>query len=431
MKCKHIVVVLFLSLLFTCGGCSRFRAEAVPLSEGPASGTFSAGSASGTFSAEPAETASPSPVPELPLEIESSAASPRQETDIIQSYLDNMSLEEKAAQLFIVLPEALMDGVNRVTAAGDRTRAAISEIPIGGFVYLGSNLENEEQVTAMLSNVQAYSMERIGLPAFLCVDEEGGSVARISGTGKFNVPAIEDMSAIGQAGELSEAYRVGSEMGAYLSRLGFNVDFAPVADVLSHPDNQVVRLRSFGSDSRLVSEMSRAVSDGLQEQGILSTYKHFPGHGATAGDTHKGYAYTDKSLEQLRACELLPFQDGIRSGVPFIMVGHISLPNIIGDQTPASLSPIIMKDLLRGEMGYDGVVITDALNMGAIVQQYSSADAAVLALQAGADMILMPADFRAAYAGVVSAMENGTLSQERIDESLTRILRLKLQLKNH
>ena len=161
----------------------------------------------------------------------------------INQYLQTMTLEEKVAQMFIVLPESLVEGVDPVIAAGDATRNAIDQIPVGGFVYLDSNLQSPEQVKTMLANVQSYSMERIGLPALLCVDEEGGTVARISGTGKFNVPAVENMSVIGQADDTNRAREIGASIGASLAELGFNVDFAPVADVLTNPENQVVKNR--------------------------------------------------------------------------------------------------------------------------------------------------------------------------------------------
>lgn len=348
----------------------------------------------------------------------------------IQEYLASMTLEEKVAQLFVVLPESLIDGVSCVTAAGETTRKAINDIPVGGFIYLSQNLKSEEQVKNMLDNTQAYSLERVKLPMFLCVDEEGGSVTRISGTGKFQTPVIGDMRDVGETKDPENAYKAGVEIGTYLSGLGFNVDFAPVADVLSNPDNQVVKRRSFGEDPENVSRMCRSLAEGLHSRGILSCYKHFPGHGATSGDTHKGYAYTEKNLEELRACELVPFQQAVsQGGIPFIMVGHLSVPNVIGDDTPASLSSAIINNLLREDLGYDGIVIPDAMNMGAIVQQYSSAAGAVKALEAGADVILMPSDFKAAYRGVLEAVKGGELSQERIDESLRRILRVKLNMK--
>lgn len=399
---RKIIIIFWVVLLLACSGCRRKDSGAL---------------------GQPADTG----LTEIEAEdfhSENALESPAEEID---AFLDKMTLEEKVAQLFIVLPEDLIESVDGVTEAADTTREAIERIPVGGFVYLSSNLRTEEQVKTMLGNVQAYSIDRIGVPAFLCVDEEGGMVARLSGTGKFDIPAIEDMSEVGLSGDFTRARQIGLSMGEYLSELGFNVDFAPVADVLTNPDNAVVKFRSFGSDPQIVSEMCLQVMSGLEEQGVYAVYKHFPGHGMTAGDTHEGYAYSEKTLEEIKACELIPFQKGIDAGVSFIMVGHISLPAITGDHTPGSLSEFIITDLLRGQLGYDGIVITDAMNMGAIVRQYSSGDAAVKAIQAGADIILMPADFKEAYEGVIRAVENGVLSEERIDESLKRILYVKLK----
>lgn len=342
----------------------------------------------------------------------------------------NMTLEEKVAQLFVVLPEALINEVDCVTVAGEATQNAIAEIPVGGFIYLDRNLETEAQVKEMLSNVTSYSMNRIGVPAFLCIDEEGGSVARLSGTGRFDIPLIETMAEVGQNNDYGRAKEIGNVIGGYLSDFGFNVDFAPVADVLTNFENEVVRTRAFGSDANQVSDMALLVKQGLEEEGVLATYKHFPGHGATAADTHAGYAYSSSTLEELKNCELIPFEAGIKDGLSFIMVGHISLPNITGDNTPASLSGNIINDLLRDQMGYDGIVITDAMNMGAISQQYSSSDAAIKAIQAGADIILMPVDFYSAYQGIINAVNTGVISQERINESIDRILSVKIKIKD-
>lgn len=347
----------------------------------------------------------------------------------VQTILDNMTLEDKIAQLFILYPETLVSGVNRVTAAGEMTREAFDRRPVGGLIYMRQNLESREQVQTMLSDFQEISLSRTGLPAFLCVDEEGGKVTSVGGTEALAILRGEDMADIGARNRPEEAYQKGEFIGGYLSELGFNVDFAPVADVLSNPENTVVKKRSFGSDPKLVTAMTAAFAEGLQSKGILGSYKHFPGHGATAGDTHKGYSYTDKTLEELMACELLPFMDGISRNIPMIMVGHISLPKVIGDDTPASLSSYIMTDLLREELGYKGIIITDALAMKAVINEYSSDEAAVRALEAGADILLLPEDFELAYQGVLKAVNEGRLSGERIDQSLQRIIRQKLWLK--
>ena len=346
----------------------------------------------------------------------------------VEELLSSLSLEEKVAQVFVALPEQLIGNVSRVTAAGEATSEAIINRPVGGIVYLESNLVSPEQTKTMLQNVQQYSMDRLNLPMFLCVDEEGGQVTRLAGKAGFDLPVYDNMSVIGSQGDTEQAYQMGESIGQYLYDLGFNTDFAPVADVLTNPNNQVVSYRSFGSDPETVKDMTDAVSRGLASKKILATYKHFPGHGNTAADTHAGYAYSNKTKEELYQCELIPFIQGIEDEVPFIMMGHISLPNIVGDDTPASLSKTIVTDLLIDELGYKGIIITDALNMGAVSQQYSSAPAAVKALNAGVDMLLMPADFNAAYQGVLAAVQSGEISEERINKSVEKILKAKMSL---
>lgn len=347
--------------------------------------------------------------------------------ELVQEKIESMTLEEKVAQMFIITPESLMPEVGTVVAAGEITEAALNEIPVGGFIYMSSNLENEEQVQSMLSNTNTYSMNRIGLPAFLSVDEEGGTVTRISGRGLFDVPTIPNMSELGGSNDLELVEEYGEMMGIYLSDLGFNLDYAPVADVLTNSENTVVEYRSFSSDPEVVIEMDAAIAEGLESNGVLATYKHFPGHGSTSDDSHDGYAYTDKTIEELWYCELVPFQAAIDAGCSFLMVGHIAAPNITGDDIPASLSKGMISELLRSAMHYDGIVITDAMNMGAITEEYTSAEASILAIQAGVDIVLMPEDFMSAYEGVIEAVENGIITEERIDESLTRILKVKYE----
>lgn len=433
-----LLVILLISSFAACGNKEQNKQETGGKPEGVSSSESEEEPSGEVLSFEPVtDSDSQTSAPESPdgrTEENPAVENPAGETSTgekevvsVQEKLDSMTLEEKVAQMFVILPEALVD-VDCAVAAGDMTRQAMAAIPVGGFIYMEQNLQSAQQVKTMLSNVQQYSEEIIGLPAFLCVDEEGGTVTRISGTGKFDVPDIGDMCDVGAAGDVQAAYSVGAAMGTYLSDLGFNVDFAPVADVLSNAENTVVKRRSFGTDPELVSQMAIACSDGLNENGVLSAFKHFPGHGATSGDTHQGYAYTEKTLEELSACELIPFQNCIDAGAGMIMVGHISLPNVIGDNTPASLSKTMITDILRGQMGYQGLVITDALNMGAVTEQYSSAGAAVQAVNAGVDIILMPVDFNSAYQGVLQAVASGEITEERIDESVARILEIKLQM---
>lgn len=342
--------------------------------------------------------------------------------------VSQMTLEDKIAQMFVITPNALTGYASGVTAAGDTTKEAYQSRPVGGIVYMTDNLTDPEQTTTMLSNMQEIARERTGLPVFLCVDEEGGSVARIAGNNAFGVTDVGNMSDIGASGDVQNAYNAGSTIGSYLAALGFNVDFAPVADVLTNPDNQVIGQRSFGSDAQTVAGMVTSELQGLSAAGVYGTVKHFPGHGSTSGDSHDGAVSTDKTLEELMAEELVPFQSAIDGGVNFVMVGHISAPNVTGDNAPATLSKVLITDVLRGQMGYNGIVITDAMNMEAITGFYNSDKAAVLAVTAGADMILMPADYNTAYTGILNAVNDGTIAEERINESVTRIVKAKLAM---
>ncbi len=338
--------------------------------------------------------------------------------------LQTMTVEQKVAQLFFVAPESLT-GVSAVTRTGDVMKQSFAACPVGGILYSTPNLEGPEQTVQMTGGLQQYARELTGIPVFISIDEEGGKVTRIAKNASYGVNNVGNMKSIGDTGDVSAAEEAGSYIGAYLSANGFNMDFAPDADVLTNPDNTVIGPRSFGSDGQLVSSMAAAFSRGLASQGILACYKHFPGHGGTGEDSHEGYAYTYKSLEELRQCDLIPFAEGIRNGLQVIMVSHVSCPGVNGDDTPATLSPRIVTGLLREEMGFAGVIITDALDMGAISSHYEKTEACRKALEAGCDMLLICGEFKSAYEGILAQVKNGTIPESRIDESVLRILRVK------
>ena len=274
----------------------------------------------------------------------------------------------------------------------------------------------------MIENIQSYS--KLGL--FIAVDEEGGKVARLSKNPAMGTTVFPAMQEIGATGDTDRAYQVGHTIGTEIAEAGFNLDFAPVADVFSNPNNTVIGSRAFSSDPKTAADMVAACVKGFNDSGMLCTLKHFPGHGDTNADSHYGEAETGKTLEQLEACEFLPFEAGIKAGAPFVMIGHITAPNVISEAVPASLSHEMITGLLREQLGFDGIVITDSMSMKAITDQYSSGEAAVMALKAGADIILMPEDLRGAVDGVLDAIASGELSEERIDESVLRILGVKL-----
>jgi len=338
-----------------------------------------------------------------------------------EEILSSMSLEEKIYQMFIVAPEQLT-GANPVTAAGEVTKHKLMEYPVGGLIYFEANIVSPEQIKEMLDSTQSYAYEIEGLPLFLCVDEEGGRVAKIGNNTAFSVRRVPAMQEI--TGE-RDAYEAGAAIGGYLSQFGFNVDFAPVADVLTNSGNTVIGDRSFGNDPDAVTRLAASFSAGLHSENILSAFKHFPGHGATEADTHEGFAYTDKTYEELLEAELKPFAAAEENNVDFVMAAHISVPEVTGDNTPCSLSHKMITEILRDELGYQGLVITDALQMGAITQSYTPQEAAVLSIQAGVDLLLMPQELPAAFQGVLEAVEAGEITEERIDESVRRIIRTK------
>lgn len=339
--------------------------------------------------------------------------------ELAVSYYSEMPIEDKVAGLFMVTPEALT-GVATATQAGNGTQEALSQYAVGGLIYFSQNIKDKEQITEMLANTASMS----NYPIFLAVDEEGGDVARVAGSG-IEVTEVEDMASIGAGGDTSRALAAGETIGSYLNEIGFNLDFAPVADVTQEGVESALGNRSFGSDPQAVGEMVSNVVNGIEGTGVSACLKHFPGLGSASEDTHEGRVEIGKTVEELRSSDFVPFSVGIEAGADFVMVSHATVPALDGDNVPSSLSGKVITDTLRGELGFEGVVITDALDMTAITEYYTSEEAAVMALEAGADMLLMPEDFEAAYNAVLAAVQDGTISEERINESLNRIYRVK------
>lgn len=336
-----------------------------------------------------------------------------------------MTLEQKVAQLFIVTPEALVEGVSQVTQAGDMTREGVTAHPVGGIVYFAQNLLDPEQTTTMLANVKQFYADAGNVAPFIAVDEEGGTVVRIADNEAFGAQDVGDASALGSAGDTEAAKRAAEQIADYLMPLGFNLDFAPVADVVDPLRSDTMGLRSLSSDAAVAADMVRAEVEGFRDKKMLCCAKHFPGIGAAAGDSHEGAITIEATNEELETVDLVPFRAAIEAGVPMIMVGHVSLPNIVGDSTPAPLSSAVVQGMLRDSLGYTGIIVTDSLSMGAITDYYTPAEAAVAALKAGCDIPLMPERLDEAYQGVLSAVQVGELTEERLDESLTRILTAK------
>lgn len=255
---------------------------------------------------------------------------------------------------------------------------------------------------------------------FITVDEEGGIVARLANHEAFDLPKYENAAAVGSSGNTEDAKEMGKTIGNYLASYGFNMDFAPDADVNTNPDNPIIGTRAFSSDAQTAASMVGAAAEGFRESGILPTLKHFPGHGDTAEDSHTALAVTHKTLEELESCEFLPFEAD--TGMHAVMVGHIAAPEVTGTDLPATLSEEMIARIPEKE---ETLIVTDSLEMKAISDTYSSGEAALQAFQAGCDVLLMPMDLADAYDTILQAVKDGTISEERLDESVNKILTYK------
>lgn len=343
---------------------------------------------------------------------------PEQKLDeIINAAIAVMPIEDKVAGLFIVTPESIT-GVGKAVKAGEGTQKALNQWAVGGVVYAAQNIKSADQLTEMISNTVLYSR----YPIFIAVEEESGSNGCVAKAGLAE--GADSAPAIGETRDPAAAYAAGSSTAAYLRDLGFDLDFAPVADLNSIADSTVEK-RSYGSDASVVSSMVASMVQGLEENGVSACLKHFPGIGSAAENPQEGLAVTERTAEEFRAEEFPVFAAGIEAGADFVMVSHIAAPALAGDNTPASMSEKIVTEILREELGFQGVIISDEMDCKAISEYYAADEAAIKALKAGCDMILMPENFEKAYQGVLEAVQNGTISEERINDSLRRIYRVK------
>lgn len=395
MKFHRNILLLFLFLfMITCAGCSS--------SKDPEESTQEENNNS---SAE----ASTEGMDEITLE------------GMAADVLEDMTLDEKIGQLFFVCTDSL-DGMAE-TFLTEEMKESLNRYQPGGIILFSFNLEDQSQTKNFIHDMQ----QEVTIPMFIGVDEEGGAVARIGNHENMGTTAFPSMKEIGEQGDTAKAYEVGSTIGKEISEIGFNLDFAPVADVMTNEENVEIGDRSFGEDPKLVSNMVKEVVKGLQSQGVSATLKHFPGQGSCGEDTHKGFANLDISIDEMRNIDFLPFEKGIQAGADLVMMSHVACGDVTGDDLPSSLSKIIVSDILRSELRYDGIIITDAMNMKSITKFFEADEAAIKAFKAGNDMILMPNDFLLAVEGISDAVKNGKIKEEKIDEAVTRILKVKLK----
>ena len=352
--------------------------------------------------------------------------------DEIEAQLKNMTLKEKIGQMFYVRLESLDTTIHWNTYAdlqknpmhdlNKTIRDVNAKYPIGGLILYAWNIKDKPQLSKLISDIRALN----GKP-LLCIDEEGGRIARIAKNENFDVEVIGPMADIGKTGDPKNAYHAGNVIGTYLTKYGFDIDFAPVADVNTNPDNIIIGDRAFSDKPEVAAPMVVSYLQGLKDAGVTGCVKHFPGHGDTKTDTHFGYASTQKTWAEMLQCEMVTFKAGIDWGCQLIMTAHIGTPNVTGSDVPATMSSVILQDKLRGELGYQNIIITDGMEMGAITTQYTSEEAAVNSIKAGVDIVLGPKNFVPAFEAVLKAVEEGTITEERINQSVRRILKMKKQ----
>jgi len=399
---------LSLLLIFTgCGsGGKQSTSESGPIPSPSPSAALTPSSVPTNAVSDPSKPAS-TPAP-----------SPSSEDDEISNLISAMTLEQKIGQMIL----AGVDGTSIDAAA----KKMILEQHVGGIIMYKNNF-SDLSGSARFVNALKKANKDNPIPLFISVDQEGGKVSRLP----KDFVSIPDAATVGRSDNAALAKKMGSLLSQELQLMGFNVDFAPVLDINSNPKNPVIGNRAFGNNAKLVSKMGISVMNGLREGGTVAVVKHFPGHGDTAVDSHLDLPVVNKTTKQLESMEWVPFRAAIDEQADAVMVAHILFP-LIDPDAPASLSKIIIGEQLRGTLGYDGVVITDDMTMGAIAHNYGIADAAVMSVEAGSDIVLVAHGYdteKMVFDKLLQAVRSGKVDEIRIDQSVRRILTLKLKYK--
>ncbi|MEP7037900.1 MAG: glycoside hydrolase family 3 N-terminal domain-containing protein [Acidobacteriota bacterium] len=332
----------------------------------------------------------------------------------VEQTLKNLTLREKIGQM-IVMPLS-GEFTNTKSDKFAEMRRQIVENKVGGFTLF----RGEANSIAALTN-EAQRLAKI--PLFFSADYERGLRMQL----RTGTPFTTNMG-VAAAGDVSAAYRQGAIICEEMRAIGANWLFAPVADINNNPDNPVINIRSFGANPQTVGEYVTALSRGAQSANCLSTLKHFPGHGDTATDSHIGLSVINVDRARLEAVEFAPFRMGIESGADAVMTAHLAVPKVTGDEIPGTLNPKITTDILRNELKFKGIVTTDSMEMGAITKNYPNGASAVMAIKAGADVVLFPPNIEKAIEAIEAAVKSGEISEKRIDESVRRLLGAKYRL---
>lgn len=337
----------------------------------------------------------------------------------VEATLASMSLDEKIGQL--IIPATVGMFMTESSAAFQEIQRDITQFHVGGYHMLGdvTTLHEPAGVALLINHAQRLSK----VPLFITADFEGGVGYRFIGATR-----LPRAMAIGATYSEDAAFQAGRIAAEECRAIGVNVNFYPVVDVNNNARNPVINIRSFGGDPQLVSRMARAYIRGLQSAGVMATAKHFPGHGDTSTDSHRELPVVDVSRERLEKIELPPFRAAVEEGVGGVMSAHISLPQIVPDKAPATLSPKMLTDVLRHEIGFTGVIFTDAMTMRGVSAHYSEAEATILALKAGADVILYPPSVEKSFNAIKAAIQSGDIKESRLDESVRRILAAKQKM---
>ena len=339
--------------------------------------------------------------------------------EMVTSTITQMPLEDKVAQLFVITPEALT-GVGAATKAGDGTKEALSKYAVGGLIYDKRNIEDEDQLVELIDNTR--NMSKYDL--FIGVKEPGGDTSTLAGSKLGDVPPVDAPSVVAETGDPTNAYNAGVTISSYLSYYGINLDLAPNASITTD-EKSISASTSYGSDEAVAYEMISKMIEGLQTGSVRACLTDFPGTGNITEDTASGRVESEISSDDISA-QIAPYITGVTAGAQFIQVNNVTYMTIDEDAMPASMSKNIVDTYLRGNMGYDGVVISGPLNEKAVTEYYTSDQAALYAYAAGVDLIYMPEDFEMAYNAVLDAVKDGTIPESRIDKSLERIFKVKL-----
>ena len=351
---------------------------------------------------------------ELPSEVVDVVTPEEQLDEFIDTIIAGMTLEEKVAGLIITSPEQLT-GVNLAVRAGSGTQEALQKMPVGGLVYYRKNMQDKAQLTEMLSNTITYSK----YPIFLAVNEGGDNASSVQNS-PITVPVVTEP---GDIKTLEEAQALGSTIGTYLAELNFNVNFAPTADILYVAD-AAVKDYCFGGDAAMNGQFVAEYVKAMENAGISAAVKTFPGTGYLRSSTTDGPVSTDRDRGDFEP-DFSVFKAGIEAGADFVMVSNIIASELSGGMDPCSMSSTVVTDILRNELQYSGIIITEPMNGKAITEYYSASEAAVGALKAGCDMILLPENLDEAYQGILEGVANGSVAEARINDSLKRVFRVK------